>query len=111
MAVKKRTPKKTSKTSPKRGKKQAKKTRPVSSKKKVSKKTAARATDKSVVKFDPLQRYLNEISQYNLLTREEERELGTRVQEHGDPEAAYRLVTSNLRLVVKIALEFQRVWM
>jgi RNA polymerase sigma-32 factor len=69
------------------------------------------STEKSVVKYDPLQRYLNEISQYNLLTRDEEKELGARVQEHGDSEAAYRLVTSNLRLVVKIALEFQRVWM
>jgi RNA polymerase sigma-32 factor len=65
----------------------------------------------SVVKFDPLQRYLSEISQYRLLTREEEVELGRRVQEDGDTEAAYQLVTSNLRLVVKIALEFQRVWM
>jgi RNA polymerase sigma-32 factor len=67
--------------------------------------------DKTLVKFDPLQRYLSEISQYQLLTREEERELGIRVQEHNDPDAAYTLVTSNLRLVVKIALEFQRVWM
>ena len=66
---------------------------------------------KSLVKFDPLQRYLSEISQYRLLTREEEVELGKRVQEDEDMEAAYQLVTSNLRLVVKIALEFQRVWM
>ena len=66
---------------------------------------------KSLVKFDPLQRYLSEISQYRLLTREEEVELGKRVQEDQDMEAAYQLVTSNLRLVVKIALEFQRVWM
>jgi RNA polymerase sigma-32 factor len=66
---------------------------------------------KSVVRFDPLQRYLSEISHYRLLTREEEVELGRRVQEEGDPDAAYQLVTSNLRLVVKIALEFQRVWM
>jgi RNA polymerase sigma-32 factor len=34
-----------------------------------------------------------------------------RVREHGDKEAAYILATSNLRLVVKIALEFQRIWM
>jgi RNA polymerase sigma-32 factor len=68
-------------------------------------------SDKTVIKFDPLQRYLSEISQYRLLTREEEVALGKRVQEEGDPDAAYRLVTSNLRLVVKIALEFQRVWM
>ncbi len=66
---------------------------------------------KALVKFDPFQRYLTDISQYRLLTREEEKELGIRVQEHGDNEAAYKLVTSNLRLVVKIALEFQRVWM
>ena len=72
---------------------------------------AGKVDDKALVKFDPLQRYLSEISRYRLLTREEEKELGMRVQEEGDPEAAYALVTSNLRLVVKIALEFQRVWM
>jgi RNA polymerase sigma-32 factor len=70
-----------------------------------------KAESKSLVKFDPLQRYLSEISQYRLLTREEEVELGKRVQEEEDMEAAYQLVTSNLSLVVKIALEFQRVWM
>jgi RNA polymerase sigma-32 factor len=67
--------------------------------------------DSALVKYDPLQRYLQEVGQYHLLSREEERELAIRVKEHGDPDAAYRLVTSNLRLVVKIALEFQRVWM
>ena len=67
--------------------------------------------DSALVKFDPLQRYLQELGQYKLLSREEEVELAIRVREHGDPEAAYRLITSNLRLVVKIALEFQRVWM
>ncbi|MBU4462432.1 MAG: RNA polymerase factor sigma-32 [Proteobacteria bacterium] len=65
----------------------------------------------SLVKFDPLQRYLAETGKYKLLTRERERELGIRIQEHSDEEAAYIMVTSNLRLVVKIALEFQRVWM
>ena len=68
-------------------------------------------SQKAVVKYDPLQRYLTEISQYRLLTRDEERSLAKRVQEGGDEEAAYVLVTANLRLVVKIALEFQRVWM
>ncbi|MEE4354991.1 MAG: RNA polymerase factor sigma-32 [Desulfococcaceae bacterium] len=67
--------------------------------------------DKSLVKFDPLQRYLAEVSQYNLLTREQEKELAVKVFDHEDPDAAYTLVTSNLRLVVKIALEFQRIWM
>ena len=73
--------------------------------------STARSSDNALVKFDPLQRYLTEISHYKLLTREQERELGILVREHGDKDAAYRLVTSNLRLVVKIALEFQRVWM
>jgi RNA polymerase sigma-32 factor len=81
------------------------------SKTSTQKKTRAGVSEKSLVKYDPLQRYLSEISQYSLLTREEERELGIRIQEDGDQEAAYQLVTSNLRLVVKIALEFQRVWM
>ncbi|MBF0451739.1 MAG: RNA polymerase factor sigma-32 [Candidatus Magnetomorum sp.] len=70
-----------------------------------------KARDTALVKYDPLQRYLLEISRYELLTRDEEIELGIRVQETGDPEAAYRLTTSNLRLVVKIAMEFQRIWM
>jgi RNA polymerase sigma-32 factor len=69
------------------------------------------SSDKALVKFDPLQRYLSEISKYRLLTRDEEREYGLRVKEQGDKDAAYALVTANLRLVVKIALEFQRVWM
>ncbi len=66
---------------------------------------------RALMKLDPLQRYLSEVSQYRLLTREEERILAIRVREHNDADAAYTLVTSNLRLVVKIALEFQRVWM
>lgn len=78
---------------------------------KVQPASASEDAEKALVKFDPLQRYLSEISKYRLLTREEERELGIRVKEYGDKEAAYALVTANLRLVVKIALEFQRVWM
>ncbi len=58
-----------------------------------------------------LHRYLQEISQYDLLTREETEELATRYRETGDPEAAYRLVSSNLRLVVKVAMDFQKYWM
>ena len=78
---------------------------------KSAKKSGQDSSEKALVKFDPLQRYLSEISKYKLLTREQERELGLRVKEQGDTDAAYALVTANLRLVVKIALEFQRVWM
>jgi RNA polymerase sigma-32 factor len=69
------------------------------------------SSEKSLVKFDPLQRYLSEVSQYKLLNRKDEKHLAVKVWEDSDPGAAYELVTSNLRLVVKIALEFQRVWM
>ncbi len=65
----------------------------------------------ALVPYDPLQRYLSEISRYPLLTREQEVQLGRRVQEEGDSEAAFILATANLRLVVKIAMEFQRTWM
>lgn len=58
-----------------------------------------------------LQRYLQEISAYPLLTREETEELAIHFHETGDPEAAYKLVSSNLRLVVKIAMDFQKYWM
>jgi len=102
MKVKKSTNKKNLKTAPRKGTKQ----------KKVPAKASSRAvSSKAVVKFDPLQRYLSEVSQYSLITREREVELGIRIQEDEDAEAAYELVTSNLRLVVKIALEFQRIWM
>ncbi len=64
----------------------------------------------ALVPYDPLQLYLHEIKQYQLLTREEEIELGIRIREENDENAAYRLVTSNLRLVVKIAMDFHRYW-
>lgn len=60
---------------------------------------------------DPLQMYLREISQFPLLQPEEEHELAKRVQENGDQDAAFRLISSHLRLVVKIAMDFQRRWM
>lgn len=66
---------------------------------------------RDAISVDPLQSYLSEISRYDLLTREQEVELGTKYRKTGDEEAASALVTANLRLVVKIAMEFQRVWM
>jgi len=64
-----------------------------------------------VVSHTGLQRYLHEISQFPLLSREETEELAVRYHETGDPEAAYKLVSSNLRLVVKVAMDFQKYWM
>lgn len=65
---------------------------------------------RALVPFDPLRRYLLEIKHSKLLSREEEVELAVRVREKNDERAAHRLVTSNLRLVVKIAMDFQRYW-
>ena len=61
--------------------------------------------------LEPLRQYLAEISQYPLLTREEEETLTKAYYETRDPELASRIVTANLRLVVKIALDFQKFWM
>ena len=77
----------------------------------VTKPKKSTSTTKALVKADPLQSYLAEINRYRLLTREEEVDLGTKIQEENDSDAAYIMVTSNLRLVVKIALDFQRIWM
>ena len=57
-----------------------------------------------------LHRYLQEISQYELLSREETDELAIRIRETGSQDAAYRLVSANLRLVVKVAMDFQKHW-
>jgi RNA polymerase sigma-32 factor len=61
--------------------------------------------------LDSLHLYLREIGRFPLLKPDEEFELARRVREHGDSEAAFRLVSSHLRLVVKIAMDFQRRWM
>lgn len=53
-----------------------------------------------------LQNYLKQISKYEPLTREEERELGLRAKQ-GDQEAIDRLVQANLKFVVKIAARYQ----
>ena len=64
--------------------------------------------DKALVAFDPLQRYLAEIRRFSLLSREEEHRLAVDYKEYGNVEAAYKLVTANLRLVVMIAREYQK---
>lgn len=60
---------------------------------------------------DGLQLYLREINRFPILEPDEEFELARRIREDNDKNAAFRLVTSHLRLVVKIAMEFQRKWM
>lgn len=72
-----------------------------------SKQALARSTT-DVEPTDLLHRYMADVSRYPLLTREEEIELAKKYAETGDVKLAYRLVTANLRLVVKIAWEYRR---
>jgi RNA polymerase sigma-32 factor len=62
----------------------------------------------ALVPTDSLQRYLAEIRKIPLLSREEEHRLAVRWVEQQDRQAAVRLVTGNLRLVVMIAREYHR---
>jgi RNA polymerase sigma-32 factor len=51
--------------------------------------------------------YMAQINQMPILSPEEEFELALRYREKADSEAAHRLITSNLRFVVKVALEYK----
>jgi RNA polymerase sigma-32 factor len=59
---------------------------------------------------DHLHIYLTEIGRYEQLTREQEVELAERVRDNDDEDAMDRLITSNLRLVVKIAKDYNSHW-
>jgi RNA polymerase sigma-32 factor len=61
-----------------------------------------------LITSDPLTRYLAELRKYPLLTKDEEYALAVKYRETGDREAAQKLVTSNLRFVVKIAAEYSK---
>jgi RNA polymerase sigma-32 factor len=56
---------------------------------------------------DSLESYLVKINQIPLLTPKEEFQLAIRYRKHNDIEAAHKLITSNLRFVVKVALEYR----
>jgi RNA polymerase sigma-32 factor len=62
--------------------------------------------DVPVVK-DSLESYLIKINQIPLLTPKEEFQLAVRYRKHNDIEAAHKLITSNLRFVVKVAFEYR----
>jgi RNA polymerase sigma-32 factor len=61
--------------------------------------------------YDIFRLYLDEVKKYPLLSRNVETTLAIRFRENGDIESGYKLITANLRLVVKIAMESQRYWM
>ncbi|MFO0608687.1 MAG: RNA polymerase factor sigma-32 [Polyangiales bacterium] len=61
-------------------------------------------------RYDPFKAYLSEVQRHPLLTPDEEHELAARYAKTGDVKAAARMVTANLRLVVKIAYEYRRAY-
>jgi RNA polymerase sigma-32 factor len=64
----------------------------------------------SLARLDPMQQYLREVQKHSLLTPDEEHSLAVKYAGSGDVAAAARLVTANLRLVVKIAYEYRRAY-
>jgi len=74
----------------------------------VSRPVRTRSLKKGSPVSDPLKMYLLCARRYRLLNREEEVKLARRVRDLNDSEAVNRLITSNLRLVVKIAMDYHR---
>src|SRR3972149_1183067 len=54
-----------------------------------------------------LETYLVQINQFSLVGQEEEFKLAVRYRKYNDIEAAHKLITSNLRFVVKVAFEYK----
>ena len=71
---------------------------------------APRSRDRAVETGDALTHYMAQLRQYAPISREEEHALALRWVEQHDREAARQLVLANLRLVVKIAMEYRRAW-
>ena len=71
---------------------------------------ARRMSNSELLAADELSRYLNEVRRYPLLDRSEEKRLAESYFHEADRESAKRLVTGNLRLVVKIAKQYRRAW-
>ena len=70
----------------------------------------ARRSTSGMAHVSALDRFLQQIGRYPLLTPDEERELTMAVYDRSDPIAARKLVVHNLRLVVKMAYRYRRVW-
>ncbi len=64
----------------------------------------------ALTRYDALQAYMRDVHRYDVLDAESQRALAIRYHEAGDLEAARQLVTSNLRLVVKIAYDYRRAY-
>jgi RNA polymerase sigma-32 factor len=69
-----------------------------------------KAESKSLARVDALQLYMREVQRHALLSPDEEHRLAVHYHKNTDVETAARLVTANLRLVVKIAYEYRRAY-
>lgn len=78
------------------------------SKSKKASKGALSPKPSALSSHDPLQAYLAEVRNYPLLSREEEKALATEFYDTRDQKLAQKLVTSNLRFVIKIATEYSK---
>jgi RNA polymerase sigma-32 factor len=72
--------------------------------------TAPPTTGAALSRSDPLQAYLREVQRHSLLTGDEEKTLTQHYARTQDVTTAARLVTANLRLVVKLAYEYRRAY-
>jgi RNA polymerase sigma-32 factor len=70
--------------------------------------TPAAVADSGLSDYSTIGAYLHELRRYPLMTREEEHETAVKFCGSADPKLAGRLITANLRLVVKIAHEYRR---
>ena len=68
------------------------------------------SSERSLGPVDALSAYMAQLAQYAPISREEEHALAVRWVEDGDEDAGRQLVLANLRLVVKIAMEYRRAW-
>lgn len=68
------------------------------------------SSPKSLARLDAMATYMREVQKHPRLTPEETQVLAVQFLETQDPGIAARLVTSNLRLVVKIAYEYRRAY-
>ncbi len=69
-----------------------------------------RTEERGLAKFDALQAYMREVQRHPLLSADEEHKLAVQYHQDQDVETAARLVTANLRLVVKLAYEYRRAY-
>ncbi len=75
-----------------------------------SAKPAKKSASTALEPASALSAYMAQLANHAPISREEEHELAVRWVEEGDVDAARQMVLSNLRLVVKIAMEYRRAW-